>query len=40
MKNEIVIFFDGFHIEVYEIYADEILRHCEIPEIFETRRII
>lgn len=39
-KKRIEKFFDGFHVEVYEIYADEILRYCEIPEHIEARRII
>ncbi len=39
-KKRIEKFFNGFHIEVYEIYADEILRHCSIPEKINVRQII
>jgi len=33
-------FFEGFHVELYEIEAEEILRHTDIPRKLKCRQII
>lgn len=39
-KAKIERFFNGYHVEVYEIHADEILRHCEVPKKLKAKKII
>lgn len=39
-KERILKFFDGFYVEVFEIEAEEILRHCEIPSKLIATQII
>lgn len=33
-------FFDGYHVELYEIRAEEILRQTKVPDFLNVNRII